>query len=81
MVATTVNFESHTMKNRLKTSNVNIPRLAAVLPHGMVLRVAAGMRCPYCDAVLRNHPEPLEPPGFRLLCDNHDEIFVFEQAS
>jgi hypothetical protein len=62
-----------------KLSNVNNPprMRSALLPDGMVLRMAEGLLCP-CGRPLKNYPDPL-PKGFRLICDAcHQDVLCYE---
>ena len=63
-------------------SNVNDrPRMrSALLPDGMVLRMAEGVPCPHCGHPLQNYPKPLGPPNsFALICLACDQdVFRYE---
>ncbi|MET4036510.1 hypothetical protein ABIB94_008107 [Bradyrhizobium sp. JR7.2] len=68
-----------------KLSNVNNPprMRSALLPDGMVLRMAEGVPCPHCGHPLGNYPKPLGwPNSFALICDAcHQDVFCYEPQS
>lgn len=64
-----------------KLSNVNNPprMRSALVPDGMVLRIAEGTLC-RCGRLVQNYPEPLSwPNSFRLICDGcHQDLLSYE---
>jgi hypothetical protein len=68
-----------------KLSNVNNPprMRSALLPNGMVFRMAEGVLCPYCGHPVANYPKPLGSSGsFALIClECHQDVFICEPQS
>lgn len=67
------------MQNNPRPTNVNsAPRLSrAPLSSNFELLLADGLHCP-CGRPVRNFPDQLAPHGFRLVCDGHHDVVVYQ---
>jgi hypothetical protein len=70
---------SSTRKN--SEVNVSARMLSAPMPGGMMLRIAAVLRCGYCDHLIGCDPEAGEwPNSFGVICRNcHRDLINFDR--
>jgi hypothetical protein len=78
-------FKSHQQSEKMNIQNVRTPGrlLTAVMPDGMELRFASGLKCQHCNEDVRCHPVPgKNKNAFSVTCTEcHQDVLTYDKAS